>query len=293
MCKQPDILYHYCSLDTFLKIIENGSVRLSDLSQSNDAQEGRYVIKLLDGHFDQMSLPNKLIGILKDFFAQAINHIGALGFCLSENGDLLSQWRGYGDDGRGVALGFNSFALELCAREHGEMRGVKLADVKYGIGASDNLISNVCRQIEELNFEKIDLAEFSDELTLQYIISGYAAKERAPKLTELVAAKIAILAFNLGQQCFEFKNDAFKEELEWRLLRERNIRNGSEIAYHARGSRIVAFQDVPFGDSLQSIVLGPKCEVPEQEMRLALTRFGQKGFGDEKITITKSVATYR
>lgn len=28
--------------------------------------------------------------------------------CFSRNGDLLSQWRAYGDDGKAVSIGFNS-----------------------------------------------------------------------------------------------------------------------------------------------------------------------------------------
>jgi hypothetical protein len=38
----PDILYHYCSNATFLSIIESNTIRLSDLSLSNDSQEGRW-----------------------------------------------------------------------------------------------------------------------------------------------------------------------------------------------------------------------------------------------------------
>lgn len=30
-----------------------------------------------------------------------------LGFCFSEDGDLLSQWRGYASDATGIAIGFS------------------------------------------------------------------------------------------------------------------------------------------------------------------------------------------
>jgi hypothetical protein len=33
--------------------------------------------------------------------------IDGLGFCLSEDGDLLSQWRGYAADASGVSIGFS------------------------------------------------------------------------------------------------------------------------------------------------------------------------------------------
>ena len=31
--------------------------------------------------------------------------------CFSESSDLLSQWRAYGNDGQGVAIGFNAKLL--------------------------------------------------------------------------------------------------------------------------------------------------------------------------------------
>jgi len=39
----PDILYHYCSADTFYEIIKSKSLRLSDITKSNDSQELKWV----------------------------------------------------------------------------------------------------------------------------------------------------------------------------------------------------------------------------------------------------------
>ena len=35
----PDVLYHYCSLDTFCNIMKNQSIWLSDVTKSNDSKE--------------------------------------------------------------------------------------------------------------------------------------------------------------------------------------------------------------------------------------------------------------
>ena len=32
----PDVVYHYCSVDTFYQFITNHSLRLSDIDKSND-----------------------------------------------------------------------------------------------------------------------------------------------------------------------------------------------------------------------------------------------------------------
>ena len=43
--KCPETLFHYCSLDTFLKIFETRTIRLCDMRKSNDAMETKWLIK--------------------------------------------------------------------------------------------------------------------------------------------------------------------------------------------------------------------------------------------------------
>lgn len=35
----PDVVYHYCSVETFYQIITNHTLRLSDIEKSNDFME--------------------------------------------------------------------------------------------------------------------------------------------------------------------------------------------------------------------------------------------------------------
>lgn len=41
--EKANSIYHYCSLDTFLKIVQNKSTRLSDIEKSNDYAERIYM----------------------------------------------------------------------------------------------------------------------------------------------------------------------------------------------------------------------------------------------------------
>ena len=41
-------LYHYCSLETFISIISNKCLRLSDLSKSNDYMERKWIINIIE-----------------------------------------------------------------------------------------------------------------------------------------------------------------------------------------------------------------------------------------------------
>jgi hypothetical protein len=40
-----DTVYHYCSLETFLNIINNKTIRLSDINKSNDYLETKTTIE--------------------------------------------------------------------------------------------------------------------------------------------------------------------------------------------------------------------------------------------------------
>ena len=107
-----DILYHYTSLETFLKIIESGKIRLTDLAQSNDALEGKYILNRLVAEIQKSNIPASFHSVLVNVLEEHVSYTRALGFCMSEEADQLSQWRGYGDDGQGVCLGFNRYELE-------------------------------------------------------------------------------------------------------------------------------------------------------------------------------------
>ena len=108
-----DILWHYCSNEAFLSIISSQEIWLGEITHSNDYMEGKWLI-------EEILRPALLNSGLADY--QVIQVLGriydmkgrynAFAFCLSEKSDVLSQWRGYADDGRGVAIGFNKKYLE-------------------------------------------------------------------------------------------------------------------------------------------------------------------------------------
>ncbi len=113
-----DTLYHYCTNDTFLKIIENRSIRLSSLSLSNDAKEGKIVACLIT-EWASRAIHDKSD---RQEFLKAIKHLNdlydGLGFCLCEDGNLLSQWCRYADDSRGVSIGFSKKYLKMLSSKH-------------------------------------------------------------------------------------------------------------------------------------------------------------------------------
>ena len=109
------MVYHYCTVDTFKNIMSSKVLWLSDLTDSNDDQEvERTFVNLWEGvkkRLRQTDLP-------KDALEQAIDLIDKqykvelmtdppYGICFCQKEDLLSQWKEYGENTRGLSLGFD------------------------------------------------------------------------------------------------------------------------------------------------------------------------------------------
>ena len=71
---------------------------MTHASYLNDASEGKELRTILD----EMALPSEVYKILDYIDKYYETYICSF----SENGDLLSQWRGYCPDGEGYAIGF-------------------------------------------------------------------------------------------------------------------------------------------------------------------------------------------
>lgn len=63
--KIPDTIYHYCSMATFMSIVENHSFWLTDTRCMNDTLEGKWIIKRLEKIHDKESNKEKKTYILK------------------------------------------------------------------------------------------------------------------------------------------------------------------------------------------------------------------------------------
>ena len=103
--------------------MKNRSIWLSDVSKSNDSNELAWateqckfaVISKFLEYSDRMKSNNDFISTRFRAVNRITDQFGSIDtkqtlkswvFCLSEKGDNLGQWRGYADDGRGVAIGF-------------------------------------------------------------------------------------------------------------------------------------------------------------------------------------------
>jgi hypothetical protein len=108
--KAPDVLYHYTTQNGFLGIIQSRTIWATDMRYLNDKREYLVALELPKDRVSKLEESSRAESPPAIFLArvqQRLANIWGWPFFVasfSEDGDLLSQWRGYGQGG-GIALG--------------------------------------------------------------------------------------------------------------------------------------------------------------------------------------------
>lgn len=102
-----DTLFHYTSLNGFISIIETQSFYCTNVNFLNDSKEFKYGVETILKAVENLTT-NKNSSILEkikdniELLLKSDKYVT----CFSKEGDSLSQWRAYGNDGKGISLGF-------------------------------------------------------------------------------------------------------------------------------------------------------------------------------------------
>lgn len=315
--KNNNTLYHYCSLDTFLKIIKSSSIWLSDIQKSNDTKElvwfrQKYYEFILDKYNNCSDVTEKticeiilsmavsdgfencpewLLPVTRTYcqkIASTFFSLRTYAFCLSELPDSLGQWRGYAQDGKGVAIGFSKEYLNA-------LNGYGLRCPKYNF-----LLGNISYKKDLTSlFNKIfELHDKSkpDEFLMHTLmdITHAAALFKHPSFKEEKEWRIIYSMDDFGIQkedlCFDnfnkISNNKYRENFE--------VPN---IDYIAKDSDIIPHVEIKIKSlqkAINSIVIGPKCDVSERDIRHVFLREGViNKFNDKSIKIVRSESSYK
>lgn len=278
-------MYHYCGIESFLSIIENSSLWLSDVIKSNDGMEYNWIKeKIIDNiEFELGLIGEKELKAWKTWIGEGSFNNGLIiiyAACFTECEDSLSQWRGYAQDGQGLAIGFSkSIIRSLDPLKGNPYTAFRFGKVFYGEKSQNNFI----KKITEMNFEK-----------LQYKGVGHVALE-----------------IDDFRDKFPFyKNPSFKEEKEWRLIMTLGDSNKriegknvifSENAYRHSNGKLISYISMDFSrvkrDFIKEIWIGPKSKVTPMDIRNLLNKFEyydrEKGYSlDHPIKICTSKSSY-
>ena len=191
-----NLLYHYAANQKGFGILNDKEIRLSDIRKSNDYDEmilffpdvldeilRVYTDDPFDFKFDGQNgkvALSKLIESTSYMIYTEIENGGFTNFvvCFSEKPDLLSQWRGYANNGQGICIGFSK---ELLMNKE---------------------VAN--EAIEELRVLR------------KWIVENMTFDDSSPDTDSLLGYNFCGLIENFMIASLKYKQIGFKEEKEWK-----------------------------------------------------------------------------
>jgi hypothetical protein len=268
----PDTLYHYTSLEALVAIVQSKRLRASNIRFLNDTSEAlrlkEDVIGILQKRFssseEDREIVNTLIHSIQSRPSQSLFVAS-----LSENSDLLSQWRAYCPSGLGVSIGFSGDSLneQFVANPRGDkpfFLSARLQKVRYyesshlgeleatmeklleferkaGTQSSKypnfNVMNAVFPMFKGTVFQKGELDEIL-KLTIDKIreVEGDSDVKLCP-----VGSAMAGWVFLLSPF---IKHSAFKEECEWRKVVSKDFRPMPGQKFRMGKSTLIPFVEI-------------------------------------------------
>ncbi|MBS4906779.1 MAG: DUF2971 domain-containing protein [Ruminococcus sp.] len=310
------IVYHYCSLYSFNSILKNRSLRLTNILKSNDSMEIRWICRYYETEFEEAYektsdlfktciSSERFMGYVKlftdEFFDE--NHADFRYYvtCFSYQNDLLSQWRGYADDGRGAAIGFDLDVLKeiaIVSPEISKPSIVSLHKISYSEAEQREVVHQVVNELVTEIEEVLQRGKKNRE-------GSEKVQDYKLELIETVMGCFEKKFLKLFQESVYMKNPFFREESEIRLCefspkqflmgREVKLSLGARLhnySYYVRENQLISYVDFDFSDCfdqlIKEVVIGPKCQMSERDMEYYLTTLGLP-----RCQVNKSQGTYR
>jgi len=292
-------LFHYCSASSFFSIIRGREIWLSSLRQSNDSLEGKLASQtLMKLAFEDKDVSEYQRQHLQDALQHVESSFDGLGFCLSRQGDILSQWRGYANDATGLSIGFSERYLnDYCSSTVGESSKyqVRLEAVEYDPTTHAALVKETYESVKSL----IKEGAFDYRRALIGGLLDLRTEEEIEKEKKEISGKsfAALLTLHgILPKLFSLKSPAFREEEELRLISNMVSSPKLHVPRHClfRYSRnqVIPYRVIPltdFGSTIiDKVILGPKHETPIEVIQIFLL---EQGF--QNVAVEKSTASYR
>ena len=252
--------------------------------------EGKLVASAIARLAERESLEYERVRLLQRGIGFLEETIGGMGFCLSEQGDLLSQWRGFGADATGVSIGFSSDYLNwLSGEKKASESPFFLNRVEYEPSAHKSSVTPTYLKVKQL----IDAGAFKIPRIPGLLGFGYNdTEEETTKTFESLTTQATEELTTLYSQLFRLKAYAFREEQEWRLL-SYLVRNGEDDCLHrVVHDRIIPYRKIELVElerhPVAEVILGPKHGTPTKVVEDFLKL---KGYG--LVKVRPSEASYR
>ncbi len=254
------ILYHYTNLDGLKGIIDTRSLWFSHTTSLNDPSESEYGKNMIASRLftEENNVKNdnwkRFFNMLREEVINFYkNNYQTYIACFCEMDNLLSQWRSYANKGDGYNIGFNINDKTLYSHDVSKLDTPTYIILRRVIYKKEEQESLINAYITEIN-KALEKAEQHSKVYSENGWIDQAAMQASNILYDMI---------------FAFKNPAFSEEKEWRLVKvmKSSVRPES-IRFRSNTSILEPYLEIFIYDNIcdkgqfpiKSIKLGPMTE---------------------------------
>lgn len=254
-----ETVFHYTSLDSLLKIVENKSLWFTNIGDMNDPEEMEFGQKIIEKIIiSKCARGDEVVQCIKDLGKVLFDDFSYTPFylfsCTQEN-DSYQQWINYGDSGEGLSIEFNRFEMyNLLSNNQTTIQ--YCFPVQYYDQTTDNNGNITNYEQTDINkmecFEEIVISCFNF-LTENVRVLGAigAVVNQNDSFSTLHYYDLYILFSSM------IKHHFHKEEREWRFL----FSSPKESKYIVQNKSLKEIQEINIMDIcelLKSVTIGPK-----------------------------------
>ncbi len=191
--ENTDLVFHYTNLTTLIGIVENQCLWATDLYFLNDRNEYKHGMNIIENVMESIKTEeNKHILHAVSVVIKEISEVNRYVICFSKEGDSLSQWRAYANNGSGISIGFNRKKLESA------LLGTNSFNcIIYDKEKQKSAVKLIISEATKFFLPKKNEFNWSDFIYLYFV--GYSISN----LLDFIIAN--------------YKDPAFKEEKEYRV----------------------------------------------------------------------------
>ncbi|MCM1050209.1 MAG: DUF2971 domain-containing protein [Clostridiales bacterium] len=294
------LIYHYCDNYKMANILSGKTLRMSDITKSNDYEEVKMffpgILDAIEDEYRKYEFPLQYMGIdnrdalgkLLDWEYSVLNYEfdsgGVTNFvvCFCEDGDVLSQWRGYADNGKGCSLGFSIKELEEYCNKYEGILQFKKVEYKTVREINDTIVEKAIKILNKLSGMRNQIAEeipsFDDE-----------------KIDRMFQFYFHQMISNVLMGSLKYKNETFREEKEWRIFFSQQIYKyakwiygdddietvvydemlkmlRNKIEFNVTGDDIIPFYPINIleisDNPIKEIIVGPRNKILQKDFSL-------------------------
>lgn len=216
-------LYHYTDQNGFMGIFDSRTLWATKIQYLNDHNEYYLAAKIASEILKERIEEEKDFEVrftYEEFLnkIQLMSHINVCVCSLSEQGDLLSQWRGYSNKMGGYSIGFDFDSIKSIAQKN----GFELVKCIYDEEQQKNIVESVID--EAIGMVGQGVRHGINRKSIDYF------EEALLKLAPVL------------------KDRHFSEEAEWRLV---GVVDTLSLSFRAGNSMLLPFKEISLGSKTE------------------------------------------